>query len=214
MRYWVNTVSRDHVQRGAAGFTQAGHGKDTRLKRLSKGDRIVIESSACKTDGPPRLLPKTAAREMDARREDQRPLRRNRSDQSPDHRPQTAGIFRGILRHERVSNSCLVLFSHTSRTNPDCDKVLNSDVTRMSRHKRGNCTQEVIGSIPISSTNPPVGVAATRLLASNRSTRIAHFPVCLSHPAAVSVISRSSIRSVQAEWERFIARVTFASAAR
>ena len=43
MRYWVNTVSRDHVQRGVAGgFTQADHGKDTRLKRMSKGDRIVL----------------------------------------------------------------------------------------------------------------------------------------------------------------------------
>ena len=45
MRYWVNTVSRDHVQRGVAGgFTQADHGKDTRLKRMSKGDRIVFYS--------------------------------------------------------------------------------------------------------------------------------------------------------------------------
>lgn len=45
MRYWVNTVSRDHVQRGiAGGFTQADHGKETRLKRLSKGDRIVFYS--------------------------------------------------------------------------------------------------------------------------------------------------------------------------
>jgi hypothetical protein len=45
MRYWVNTVSRSHVQNGVAGgFTQADHGKDTRLKRLSKGDGIVFYS--------------------------------------------------------------------------------------------------------------------------------------------------------------------------
>ena len=30
MSYWINTVSRDHVQRGVAGgFTQANHGKPT-----------------------------------------------------------------------------------------------------------------------------------------------------------------------------------------
>jgi hypothetical protein len=45
MRYWVNTVSRDHVQRGVAGgFTQAGHGKSSGLKRLAKGDGIVFYS--------------------------------------------------------------------------------------------------------------------------------------------------------------------------
>ena len=45
MRYWVNTVSRSHVQNGVAGgFTQADHGKDSRLKRLSMGDGIVFYS--------------------------------------------------------------------------------------------------------------------------------------------------------------------------
>ena len=45
MRYWVNTVSRSHVQIGVAGgFTQADHGKNSRLKRLSKGDAIVFYS--------------------------------------------------------------------------------------------------------------------------------------------------------------------------
>ena len=45
MRYWVNTVSRAHVQSGVAGgFTQADHGSNTRLKRLSKGDGIVFYS--------------------------------------------------------------------------------------------------------------------------------------------------------------------------
>ena len=34
MAYWINTVSRDHVQIGmAGGFTQANHGKATNLKR-------------------------------------------------------------------------------------------------------------------------------------------------------------------------------------
>ncbi|HMC23204.1 MAG TPA: EVE domain-containing protein [Thermoanaerobaculia bacterium] len=45
MRYWVNTISRNHVQNGlAGGFTQADHGSNTRLKRLSKGDGIVFYS--------------------------------------------------------------------------------------------------------------------------------------------------------------------------
>jgi hypothetical protein len=44
-RYWINTISREHVQRGlAGGFTQADHGKSTRLKNLSKGDLLVFYS--------------------------------------------------------------------------------------------------------------------------------------------------------------------------
>jgi len=45
MRYWVNTISRDHVQAGVAGgFTQAGHGKASGLKRLNAGDGLVFYS--------------------------------------------------------------------------------------------------------------------------------------------------------------------------
>jgi EVE domain len=44
-RYWINTISKDHVQKGmAGGFTQADHGKNTRLKRLSKGDYLIFYS--------------------------------------------------------------------------------------------------------------------------------------------------------------------------
>jgi hypothetical protein len=44
-RYWINTVSRDHVQRGVeGGFTQADHGRDTRLRRLRPGDEIAFYS--------------------------------------------------------------------------------------------------------------------------------------------------------------------------
>ena len=51
MRYWINTVSRSHVQRGVeGGFTQANHGKITGLKRLANGDRIVFYSP--RTDYP------------------------------------------------------------------------------------------------------------------------------------------------------------------
>jgi hypothetical protein len=45
MKCWVNTISRDHVHAGVAGgFTQAGHGKASGLKRLSAGDSLVFYS--------------------------------------------------------------------------------------------------------------------------------------------------------------------------
>jgi hypothetical protein len=35
MKYWINTVSKDHVMVGKkGGFVQAGHGKKTPLKKL------------------------------------------------------------------------------------------------------------------------------------------------------------------------------------
>ena len=48
-------MSRDHVQAAVAGgFTQADHGKDTRLKRLNKGDLLVFYSPKTKfRDGEP-----------------------------------------------------------------------------------------------------------------------------------------------------------------
>ena len=51
MRYWINTISKSHVDRGVAGgFTQADHGKATRLKRLAKGDSMIFYSP--RTDFP------------------------------------------------------------------------------------------------------------------------------------------------------------------
>src|SRR5690349_25054818 len=42
---WINTVSRDHVERGVRGrFTQANHGKPHMLRRMAKGDWIVFYS--------------------------------------------------------------------------------------------------------------------------------------------------------------------------
>ena len=42
---WVNTVSRDHVRGGVeGGFTQAGHGESSGLKRLRTGDWLVFYS--------------------------------------------------------------------------------------------------------------------------------------------------------------------------
>lgn len=44
-RFWVNTVSLDHVRIGVAGgFVQADHGAPTRLRWLRRGDSIVMYS--------------------------------------------------------------------------------------------------------------------------------------------------------------------------
>lgn len=45
MEYWINVVSRDHVQRGIkGGFTQANHGKPWALRKMEKGDWIIFYS--------------------------------------------------------------------------------------------------------------------------------------------------------------------------
>ena len=52
MKYWINTISREHVVRGVAGgFTQAGHGKSSGIKRLRRGDLIVFYSPRTALDG-------------------------------------------------------------------------------------------------------------------------------------------------------------------
>jgi predicted RNA-binding protein len=61
MKSWVNTISRDHVQAGVeGGFTQAGHGRASRLKRLSAGDWLVFYSSKTSVEGGERLQAFTA----------------------------------------------------------------------------------------------------------------------------------------------------------
>ncbi len=45
MKYWINTISRDHVMRGVSGgFTQANHGNANNLKRMAVGDWIIFYS--------------------------------------------------------------------------------------------------------------------------------------------------------------------------
>ena len=44
-RYWVVSTSLDHVLRGVAGgFTRADAGRETRLRRPARGDRVVFYS--------------------------------------------------------------------------------------------------------------------------------------------------------------------------
>jgi hypothetical protein len=54
-RYWINTVSRDHVLLGVAGgFTQANHGRRTTLQRLARGDLVAFYSPRTQyPDGEP-----------------------------------------------------------------------------------------------------------------------------------------------------------------
>ncbi|GEP36592.1 hypothetical protein NPS01_02550 [Nocardioides psychrotolerans] len=44
-RYWVSTINLEHVLLGVeGGFTQADHGRDTRLRALGRGDLIAFYS--------------------------------------------------------------------------------------------------------------------------------------------------------------------------
>ena len=62
--YWVSTISRDHVQLSVeGGFTQAGHGKASGLKRLKADDWLVYYS------------PKTSLRDGEPVCRDLRPAR-------------------------------------------------------------------------------------------------------------------------------------------
>lgn len=64
-RYWVNTISREHVLRGVAGgFTQAGHGRQSGIKRMAKGDGIVFYSPRTELDGGEPLQAFTAIGEI------------------------------------------------------------------------------------------------------------------------------------------------------
>jgi EVE domain len=61
MKCWLNTISRDHAQVGVeGGFTQAGHGKGSRLKRLGAGDWLVVYSAKTSLEGGERLQAFTA----------------------------------------------------------------------------------------------------------------------------------------------------------
>jgi len=65
MRFFINTVSRDHVRRGIeGGFTQADHGRDSRIRGLEKGDRIVFYSPRTEMDGGEPLQRFTAIAEV------------------------------------------------------------------------------------------------------------------------------------------------------
>ncbi len=51
-KYFINTVSRDHVLIGKQdGIIQAGHGKKAPLEKLSKGDFVIFYSPKTSLSG-------------------------------------------------------------------------------------------------------------------------------------------------------------------
>lgn len=51
-KYYIVVVSKDHIQRGVAGgFMQANHGKATSLRKLHKGDWVIIYSPKMTFEG-------------------------------------------------------------------------------------------------------------------------------------------------------------------
>lgn len=80
-RCWINTVSRDHVRAGVAGgFTQADHGRATRLARLRRGDGIVFYSPRTELGGGRQVQAFTAIGRID----DDEPYR---VEMGPDFKP-------------------------------------------------------------------------------------------------------------------------------
>ncbi|AQX07755.1 EVE domain-containing protein [Elizabethkingia ursingii] len=52
MRFWIASISKEHAMRGVNGnFIQVCHGKKAPLRRMSKGDMILIYSSKITLDG-------------------------------------------------------------------------------------------------------------------------------------------------------------------
>jgi predicted RNA-binding protein len=51
-KFWVAAVSKEHTMRGVAGsFMQVCHGKQAPLKRMKKGDYLIIYSSKITMEG-------------------------------------------------------------------------------------------------------------------------------------------------------------------
>lgn len=51
-KYWVATISKEHIQRGIdGGFIQVCHGKEAPLKRMRKEDYLLVYSSKITMEG-------------------------------------------------------------------------------------------------------------------------------------------------------------------
>lgn len=52
IKYWIATISKEHTLRGVAGgFIQVCHGKPAPLKRMNKGDYLIVYSSKIAMEG-------------------------------------------------------------------------------------------------------------------------------------------------------------------
>jgi len=60
-KYWINVISKEHVLLGIKqGITQSGHGKETPLKKMKKGDWIIFYSPKVSFEGNEKLQAFTA----------------------------------------------------------------------------------------------------------------------------------------------------------
>ena len=51
-KYWIAAVSKEHTMRGVSGnFMQVCHGKQAPLKRMKKGDYLIVYSSKITMEG-------------------------------------------------------------------------------------------------------------------------------------------------------------------
>jgi predicted RNA-binding protein len=65
-KYWILVASEDHVMRGVSlGIAQAGHGKQSGLSRMHKGDMIVYYSPKVRFEGSEALHAFTAIGEIE-----------------------------------------------------------------------------------------------------------------------------------------------------
>lgn len=84
-RYWIAAVSREHAERGVqGGFIQVCHGKQTPLKRMKKGDFLLVYSSKVSMQGNDKCQAFTAVGQVSGddvydfqMTEDFKPFRRN-----------------------------------------------------------------------------------------------------------------------------------------
>jgi EVE domain len=101
MKYWINTISKDHVMRGVGGgFTQANHGSPYNLKRMGKGDYIIFYSPKTSYENGKPLQTFTAIGKC----MDEKPYQ---AEMSPDFHPWRRGIK--FLKCEEASIKNLII---------------------------------------------------------------------------------------------------------
>ena len=65
VRYWIAAISKKHTELGVSGeFIQVCHGKQAPLKRMKKGDHILVYSSKITMEGNERYQMFTAIGEV------------------------------------------------------------------------------------------------------------------------------------------------------
>ena len=126
MTNWINTVSRDHVERGVRGrFTQANHGKPHMLRKMARGDWIIFYSpKTAYPDGEP-LQAFTAIGQV----ADDEPYQ---AEMSPDFQPWRRNV--DFLDCAETPIRPLIEHSTSSRTRPGGDTSSASGCSRSSDH--------------------------------------------------------------------------------